>query len=218
MISQISDLIEHSQDIKHSNEIFVVDDDRCVRNLLTAILPLEGFPVTCFENGEAFLQRASERVPVCVFLDVIMPGRSGLDVLKELNTRNYKPPVFLISARGEVQMVDEALKNGARGFLRKPFDPYAAVERVREAVEFWNGRHEKKDTLELDTTGFRSQLRLTPRESEVLAHITRGLSSQDIADTLGLGKRTIDDLRIKAMKKLGAKNSADLIRLVMNIA
>ncbi len=215
MIAEAGRPVEHPRGIAHGSELFVVDDDGWVRNLLSAILPLEGFPVTCFDDGETFLAAARSRMPVCVFLDVAMPGRSGLAILNELTAMQYQSPVFLLTDHEHVLMEDFALENGARGFLRKPFDPYAAVERVREAVEFWQGRvedHPKRAAL--DPPG---QIRLTARESQVLAHVIRGLSSKDIADELGLGKRTVDDMRMKTMKKLGAKNAAGLVRLVMNV-
>ena len=178
---------------------------------------MEGFPVTCFKDGETFFDAASNRIPVCVFLDVVMPGRSGLDILKELTCRNYKPPVFLISAHDHLLKVDDTIKTGARGFLRKPFDPYAAVERVRDAVSFWNSCDETLNDAAPEATGGRNQIRLTTRESQVLAHVRQGLCSKDIADTLGIGKRMVDDMRMKTMKKLGVKSSADLVQLVMNM-
>ena len=213
----ISTQTETSRNIKHAGEIFVVDDDENVRELLRSILPLEGFPVTCFKDGETFFDVASDRIPVCVFLDVAMPGRSGLDILKELTMRSYKPPVFLISAHDHLLRIDDTIKVGARGFLRKPFDPYAAVERVRDAVDFWNGCDDKTHDPVSEAAGVPDQIRLTTRESQVLAHVRRGLCSKDIADALGIGKRMVDDMRMKTMKKLGAKNSADLVQLVMNM-
>src|ERR1700691_1444431 len=86
-------------DFKPVNEIFVVDDNEEYRELLSAILALEGFAVTGFPEGASFLREASSRIPLCVFLDVVMPGPSGLEILKKLNARNYAAPIFLISAR-----------------------------------------------------------------------------------------------------------------------
>jgi two-component system, LuxR family, response regulator FixJ len=109
------------QDVRPTAEIFVVDDDEHMRDLLAAALAPEGFPVTSFEDGDSFLEAAGTRVPVCVFLDVVMPRRSGLEVLKELRARQYWTPIILISARDDAQMVVEAMKNGAHDYLRKPF-------------------------------------------------------------------------------------------------
>jgi two-component system response regulator FixJ len=204
------------RDVKHSNEIFVVDDDDCVRDILSSILSLEGFPVTCFEDGETFLEKASERMPVCLFLDVVMPGRSGLQVLKELNARRYAAPIFLVSARDDTALVVEALRNGGADFLRKPFDPYTAVQRVRDAVEIWNIRDEKS-APEPEAELGPGPVRLTRLEaSEVLAQVVRGVSSKEIGRILGIEKRTVEYFRVSIMKKFGAKNAADLMRIVMS--
>src|SRR3974390_1574582 len=114
---------QHSH-AKHDGEIIIVDDDDNMRDLLATILSLEGFPITTFADGETFLRKAGAQTPVCLFLDVVMPGRSGLDILKELHARGYAAPVYLISARDESPTVVDAFRSGARDFLAKPFDPY----------------------------------------------------------------------------------------------
>jgi two-component system, LuxR family, response regulator FixJ len=202
-----------SGDIKHNGEIFIVDDDDCVRDILTAILSLEGYPVAAFADGDTFLKEVGGRVPVCVFLDIVMPGRSGIEVLKELAVRRYAAPIFLISAQNDTPVVVEALKNGAHDFLPKPFDPYAAVLRVRDAVELWKSPDEVSG---LEAKEFPGQARLTRREAEVLAQVVKGASSKDASNALGIGRRTVDNYRMSIMKKLGAKNVADLVRIVMN--
>jgi FixJ family two-component response regulator len=198
------------------SEIFVVDDDDSMRELLCAILSLEGYPVTSFSDGETFLRAAGSRTPVCLFLDVVMPGRSGIEVLKELAARRYEAPIFLISGRDDLPMVVDALKSGAHDFLHKPFDPYAAVERVRDAVALWERRDEEQSGGNLETKEFFGRVRLTRREAEVLAHLVRGASSKDIGVALGIAKRTVDNFRMTIMKKLSARNTADLVRIIMS--
>ncbi len=198
------------------SEIFVVDDDDDMRRLLAAILSLEGYPVTSFADGETFLRIAGDRSAVCLFLDVVMPGRSGIEVLKELNARGYPAPIFLISGRYETPMVVDAFKSGALDFLPKPFDPYTAVQRVRGAVEVWTRRSEKQTTAGFEAKEFPGRIRLTRREAEVLAQIVQGVSSRDIGAALGIGKRTVDNLRMSIIKKLGARNTADLVRISMS--
>jgi len=204
------------QDIKQDSEIVIVDDDDNMRELLTTILSLEGYPVVGFADGEAFLKRKSAQMPVCVFLDVVMPGRSGIEILKELSAQKYAAPIFLISGRDDTPLVVEALKSGARDFLPKPFDPYTAVLRVRDAVELWNSRDEKQSSAKLETMEFPGHIRLTRREAEVLSQIVKGLSSKNIGEALGIGKRTVDNFRMSIMRKLGAKNAADLVRIIMS--
>jgi len=203
------------QGIKHEDEIFIVDDDDCMRDILTAVLSLEGYPVTAFADGETFLKEVGGRIPVCLFLDVVMPGRSGIEILKELDARHYIAPIFLVSAQNDTPIVVEALKNGAYDFLHKPFDPYTAVQRVREAAEMWRS-HEQIDVCELETKEFSGHTRLTRREAQVLEQIVRGVSSKDASNILGIEKRTIDNNRTNIMRKLGAKNVADLVRIVLS--
>jgi FixJ family two-component response regulator len=204
------------QGVPPGSEIFVVDDDGDMRHLLGAILSLEGYPVTSFADGETFLRAAGGRTPVCVFLDVVMPGRSGIEVLKELAARRYEAPIFLISGRGDTPMVVDALKSGARDFLHKPFDPYAAVQRVRDAVELWARQDQEQSPDKLEIKEFFGRVYLTRREVEVLGHLVRGASSRDIGTMLGIAKRTVDNFRMSIMKKLHAKNAADLVRIVMS--
>jgi FixJ family two-component response regulator len=200
----------------HGSEIFVVDDDDNMRELLATVLSLEGYPVKSFADGETFLRTAGARTPVCLFLDVMMPGRSGIDVLKELAARRYAAPIFLISGRSDTPIVVDALKSGALDFLHKPFDPYAAVERVREAVEVWNRRNHQHSDAGLEDKEFPGRVRLTRREAQVLARIVRGVPSKEIGTALGIGKRTVDNFRMNIMRKLGARNIADLVRISMS--
>ena len=76
----------HEQQLTGS-EIFVVDDDETMRDTLSAVFTPEGCRVTCFAEGHSFLVAARSRTPVCILLDVNMPGRSGLDMLRELDRR-----------------------------------------------------------------------------------------------------------------------------------
>ena len=77
-----------NQQLNSSNEIFIVDDDPAVRDALSVVFTLEGFHVSGFAEGNSFLTAARARTPACIILDVHMPGRSGLDILKELNAQH----------------------------------------------------------------------------------------------------------------------------------
>jgi hypothetical protein len=77
------------QPMKPASEIFIVDDNEEWRETLAAILELEGYRVTGFSEGMSFLKEAKTRVPICIFLDVVMPGASGLELLKELKEASY---------------------------------------------------------------------------------------------------------------------------------
>lgn len=199
-----------------ARQIVVVDDDDDMREILTLVLSTEGYPIATFADGEAFLRKADASLPICVFLDIVMPGRSGLHILKELNTRRYEAPVFIMSARNDTPTVVEGLKSGAQDFLHKPFDPYAAVQRVRDALEIWSSRNEKKGASNLIRTEFPDNVRLTRREAEVLAELIKGASRSEMAKSLAVGKRSIDNFIFGIMRKFKAKKAIDLVRIAMS--
>ncbi|HEV3372850.1 MAG TPA: response regulator [Xanthobacteraceae bacterium] len=157
------------QDFKPASEIFIVDDDENMRDLLEATLAPEGFPVTSFADGDTFLQVASTRLPICVFLDIVMPRRSGLDVLKELRARQFSTPIFLMSARDDMPTIVEGIKNGAQDYIRKPFDRQAPALRVRDAVQVWSCRDQRKSSLDLQAGEADEWFRLSPGEKEMLS-------------------------------------------------
>jgi FixJ family two-component response regulator len=202
--------------VPRARPIVMVDDDDDMRETLTLILSMEGYPIVSFADGEAFLREADARVPICVFLDVVMPGRSGITILKELNARRYEAPVFLMSASNDTATVVAGIKSGAKDFLQKPFDPYTAVQRVRDALEMWSSRNEKRNVSDLVRTEFPGNVRLTRREAEVLAELIRGASRSEIAKSLAVTKRTVDGFIFEIMRKFKAKKAIDLVRIAMS--
>src|SRR6201999_1108412 len=121
-------------------EIFVVDDDPAVRETLSIVLSRGGYEVICFADGAALLAVARTRTPACILLDVHIPGKSGLDILKELHGEDYPAPIFIISGQGDIAMAVSAIKNGALDFIEKPFKGNELVARVSEAVEAYTRR------------------------------------------------------------------------------
>ena len=194
------------------NEVFIVDDDPSVLSALAVVFSGEGFQVTSFGEGEAFLSAAQSHTPSCILLDVHRPGRSGIDVLKELNARQYPAPVFIISGQGDIPMAVDAIRHGALDFIEKPFDALAVVARVREAVQAWERRAQKSGERLREFPG--AQL-LTPREREVLEQIAQGASNKEAGRRLSISPRTIEVHRARIMEKLSARNAADLMRIVL---
>jgi two-component system response regulator FixJ len=196
----------------NGTEIFVVDDDETVRETLTAVFTPEGCRVTCFAEGRAFLAAARARTPACILLDVNMPGRSGLDVLRELDAPHYPAPVLIVSGQRDVPTAVDAMKGGALDFIEKPFDAEQVLARVREAILVWA----RRGPGDVNAPHFPGWDRLTPREREVLKQITGGASNKEAGRQLGISPRTIEVHRARIMDKLGAKNAADLVRIALS--
>src|ERR1700704_6568158 len=121
-------------------EIFVVDDDPAVRETLSIVLSGADYQVICFADGAALLAVARTRSPVCILVDVNIPGKSGLDVLKELHGEDYPAPIFMMSGQGDIAMAVHAIKNGALDFIEKPFRGSEIVHRLDEAIEAYARR------------------------------------------------------------------------------
>jgi FixJ family two-component response regulator len=196
-------------------EIFVVDDDPAVRETLSVVLSAGGYRVICFADGAALLAVARNRTPACILLDVHIPGKSGLDILRELHGEDYPAPIFMISGQGDIAMAVSAIKNGALDFIEKPFKGKEIVGRLNEAIGAYARRQAKSGNASIASLHFPGREPLTRREREVLEQFASGASNKEAGRTLGISPRTIEDHRANIMKKLGARNAADLVRIVM---
>ena len=201
------------QHLQSGDDIVVIDDDPAVCEALSLAFSLEGFEVESYTDGQAFLDRARTHLPACVILDVHLPGRSGLDILKELSAQHYGAPLFLMSGRGDIPMAVDAMRNGARDFIVKPFAAEAIVTRVRDSIAA-SAQH--PETVAADgATAILAMVLLTRREREVLNHITAGASNKETGRRLGISPRTVEVHRAHIMDKVGARNAADLVRIVL---
>ena len=196
-------------------EIFVVDDDPAVRDTLSMVLSAGGYEVICFADGAALLSVARSRTPSAILLDVHIPGKGGLDILKELHGEDYPAPIFMISGQGDIAMAVSAIKSGALDFIEKPFRGSEIVARLDEAIGAYARRQSQNVGSNIATLHLPGREPLTRREREVLEQFTSGASNKEAGRTLGISPRTIEDHRANIMKKLGAKNAADLVRIVM---
>ena len=196
-------------------EIFVVDDDPAVRQTLSVVLSETGFEVICFADGPALLAVARDRIPFCIFLDVHIPGRSGLDILKELHAEDYPAPIFIISGQADIAMAVASIRNGAFDFIEKPFRGKEIIARVAEAIDAFARGRTKQQAPKIAPLHFPGREPLTARERDVLELFSSGASNKEAGRQLGISPRTIEFHRANIMKKLGAKNAPDLIRIVL---
>jgi FixJ family two-component response regulator len=149
-------------------------------------------------------------------LDLHLPAKSGLVVLRELDARSYPAPIFIVTGDSDVSSAVEAVKSGAFDYLVKPLDASAIVARVRSAITAFarrDGSAVGKIGLPADLPG---QSLLTPREREVLSQIAEGASNKEVGRRLGISPRTVEVHRARLMEKIGARNAADLVRIVLS--
>lgn len=114
-------------------EVLIVDDDQLIRTMLKDALTDVPCEVSEADSGDAALALIAERKPAVVLLDLFMPGKSGLEVLKAL--KGHGPRVVVLSALDSEALVQQALADGAHGFLPKPIHPLDVENLVRGALE-----------------------------------------------------------------------------------
>lgn len=194
--------------------VFVVDDDPSVRDALAVLLSFEGFAVREFADGQSLLDQMSQERPSCILLDVNMPGRSGIEILSAIDVNRSCVPVLMISGQGDIPTAVRAIKSGAFDFFEKPFDAETVVLRIRESIASFAAQAAARQSP--DEAQFPGYELLTPRERDVLKEIAGGASNKEAGRTLGISPRTIEVHRARVMEKLGAKNAADLVRIVLS--
>ena len=194
--------------------VFVVDDDREVRDALRLLLESVGLRVECFESSQAYLKQFNPEKPGCLVLDVRMPGMSGLDLQEHLFERNIQIPVVIITGHGDVPMAVRAMKSGAIDFIEKPFNDEVLLDAIRRAI----ARGEQQRSHHSEHLQIQERLsHLTPREHEVMQMVTEGRSNKEIANTLGVSAKTIEAHRARVMEKMQAGSLAELVRMVLAV-
>ncbi|MCB1475444.1 MAG: response regulator transcription factor [Rhodobiaceae bacterium] len=193
--------------------IYLVDDDAAILDALGMVFSIEGFDVRAYQDPATFISDVAALGPAPVILDVHMPGKSGFDVLREIDAQHYPAPIFVISGQGDIPMAVNAIKQGAHDFIEKPFNADHVVSQIREATAV--RRERANDPADIDLNGVPGADQLTPREREVVTLITAGASNKEAGRSLGISPRTIEVHRARIMEKLGARNAADLVRIVM---
>jgi two-component system, LuxR family, response regulator FixJ len=194
-------------------EIFVVDDDIATREALSGALVAAGYEVICFADGAALLSQIRSRIPACVFLEVRMPEGNGLDLLKKLREENCPAPIFVTSANGDIATAVEAVRSGAVDFIEKPLCGDDVVERMEAAIEELTQSGDELPDIVMHLPGCEP---FTRREREVLARIAVGETNKETARKLGLSSRTIEGYRASIMRKVGARNAAELLHRVLS--
>jgi FixJ family two-component response regulator len=190
--------------------VFVIDDDRMVRDGLQSLTRSVGLRVQIFACAQDFLIATLPNAPACLVLDVRMPGLSGLDLQAELSDAGILIPIIFITGHGDIPMSVRAMKAGAHEFLTKQVRGQDLLDAVHKAIA--DDRELRKDRTELAAIRARFNS-LTPRENEVLNLVVAGLLNKQIAAELGTSELTIKTHRLHVMEKTGAESLAHLVRM-----
>jgi len=194
--------------------VFVIDDDRSVRDALRRLLTSVGMTVEVFPTAQAFLSARRADAPGCLVLDVRLPGLSGLDLQRELVDSDAALPIIFLTGHADVPMSVRAMKAGAVEFLTKPFREQELLDAIRSAIDRDRaGRAERRELTELRSR----YASLTPRERDVLGGIVAGLLNKQIAGELGTSEVTVKEQRGHLMQKMQAGSVAELVRFASRL-
>lgn len=192
----------------------VVDDDPAVRDSLKWMLELAGMSVLVYESADEFLAANRFEHPGCLVLDVRLPGKTGIDLLLEVESKGCHLPIIIITGHADVPTAVRAFRGGALDFIEKPFDDQHLLERIRHAIEL----DAKKRTQRAQHNRIADMIaRLTPREKEVMELVVAGHPNKRIAVDLNISPKTVEAHRAHVMTKMEADSLAELVRMTENV-
>jgi two-component system invasion response regulator UvrY len=199
----------------------IADDHAVVRQGLKQILGDIPEMVVAGEatNGQEVLDKVRAETWDVVVLDISMPDRSGLDILKQLRSERPKLPVLVLSMHSEDQYAMRVLKAGASGYLTKDSAPDELVKAIRKVMS--GGRYvspflAEKLAFEIGTDSSRlPHETLSDREFQVLRLIASGKSVTEIAAELSLSSKTVSTYRVRLLQKMNLKTNAELMHYAM---
>jgi len=190
--------------------VHIVDDDDSLRRAVDSLCRSVGLQTRTYGSAREFLDAKREDIAGCLVLDVRLPGVSGLDFQSQLSALGIHLPVILVTGHGDVPMSVRAMKAGAVDFLPKPFRDQDLLDAVSTAIE----RDRRRRELDGGASVLRDRFAtLSPREQQVMMLVTSGKMNKQVAGDLGLSEITVKIHRAAAMRKMGARTLADLVRM-----
>jgi FixJ family two-component response regulator len=190
--------------------VHVVDDDSSMRSALEGLLESVDLDAQTYRTASDFLAARIPDRPGCIVIDIRLPDMNGLDFQRKLIDIGVRLPVVMMTGHGDIAMTVKAMKHGAMDFLTKPFHDQDMLDAVMAAIE----RDRQRRAVELDVSPIVQRFKtLSPRERDVMFLVTAGKMNKQVAGDLGISEITAKIHRGAAMRKMGARTLADLVRM-----
>jgi FixJ family two-component response regulator len=190
--------------------VLVIDDDPEFRDSVVRLLDTVGLHSRQFSSVPDFLRADPPGGPACLVLDVRMPGRSGLELQRDLAAANRQVPIIFITAHADVPMTVQAMKAGAIEFLTKPFRPQDLLDAIEAGLARDRTRHESERAFAMLRARFDM---LSSREREVMLLVVAGRLNKQIANDIGIAEATVKVHRTHLMRKMEARSFPELCRM-----
>jgi len=190
--------------------VLIVDDDPEFRHSVGRLLRTVGLHTREFSSVSDFFEADPPDGPTCLVLDVRMPGRSGLELQRELAAANRQVPIIFITAHADVPMTVQAMKGGAIEFLTKPFRDQDLIDAVEAGLARDRVRRENDRSLASLRQRFE---KLSSREREIMLHVMNGRLNKQIAHDIGIAESTVKVHRTNLMRKMKARSLPELSRM-----
>src|SRR5262247_110197 len=190
--------------------VLISDDDPEFRDSVARLLRTVGLQTREFSSVSDFLNADPSSGPTCLVLDVRMPGRSGLELQRDLAAANRQVPIIFITAHADVPMTVQAMKGGAMEFLTKPFRDQELLDAVEAGLARDRARREGERALAALRERFGT---LSSREREIMLHVVAGRLNKQIANDIGIAESTVKVHRTHLMRKMKARSLPELSRM-----
>jgi FixJ family two-component response regulator len=190
--------------------VHVVDDDASIRGALEGLFNSVGLDTQTYAAAGEFLAAPAVDNPGCIVIDIRLPDMNGLDFQVQLTQMGVRLPVVMMTGHGDIPMSVRAMKRGAVDFLAKPFRDQDMLDAVMAAID----RDRQRRAVDSDVSQLRQRFEtLSPREQQVMLLVTSGKMNKQVAGDLGISEITVKIHRGAAMRKMGARSLADLVRM-----
>jgi FixJ family two-component response regulator len=190
--------------------VLIIDDDPEFRDSVVRLLRTVGLDTRQFSSVTDFLKADVPDGPTCLVLDVRLPGRSGLELQRELAAANRQLPIIFITAHGDIPMTVRAMKGGAIEFLTKPFRDQDLLDAIEAGIARDCARRASDKALGALRERFDT---LSSREREIMFLVTAGRLNKQIASDIGITESTVKVHRTNLMRKMKARSLPELSRM-----
>lgn len=193
--------------------VYILDADLSRCEHFSVLFRIEGFETKFFNDPDAFMLASYKTKPHLVVMASTVDEKGTLPFLRQIKSEIRGLPVIVVETKSSVDFAVAAMKSGATDVLSLPLDSEYLLSTMRNAVaSHFDLTQGRLGIQSVEAKGFGS---LTNREREVLNLIANGKTNRETADELGISDRTVEVHRGRVMQKMGARNTADLMRTIL---